>query len=554
MKRYQHPRAHTLGIITFTTLFVAALPAQRASAAPPMYRVTILTGMEEAVSVNNKGQVAGSVKAPDGNWHLALWEKGILRDLGVPNSGQLPDYYLEFASYRGVKIGNDGTVYGSMSGAGWSLEFWPLRWSAATQAMDWLTTDIAHAIVDVNDKRQVLLNIHDYDYANPVVFGADGAKYYPDCAFIENWGPTQCYATGINNNGDVVGRMTHRYPITGSAFVPFFARGSQVTKLPKTTDLPDEWEGQAFDINNVGLIGGFVGATLWSGGHNVLWKDGVIVKILPSNVVPRALNDVGDAVGGDVYLGGVAYPTHLIIDPNDPLRDLVGGNAVDINEVGWILINSPDPYRQPYPPALLVPIDTTAAPPTMVTPIAGDNRINAAEKAAGVKISGSGEPLAAITGKLKAVTKSAKGSGTGVWSIKLSAADITTIGEGATVLSVTQKDYAGNLSAARTATLTIDTIPPPKPTIKPVTADNVVQPAERANGLTVSGLVAATTRVAVRVGSVSKTATGTSSGTWSVRLTAAEAGSLPKGSVLVSATTTDTAGNTSRTTRTFQNI
>ncbi len=95
-----------------------------------------------------------------------------------------------------------------------------------------------------------------------------------------------------------------------------------------------------------------------------------------------------------------------------------------------------------------------AAPTISQTVLAGDDRVNALERAAGVPLSGTAEPFAAITVRLTNMATGVNGSArtiyanaSGQWSYTLSVVDFGQVGEGNIRLHVFQTDVAGNNSA-----------------------------------------------------------------------------------------------------------
>ena len=167
--------------------------------------------------------------------------------------------------------------------------------------------------------------------------------------------------------------------------------------------------------------------------------------------------------------------------------------------------------------------DTPPTAPT-ISPVGADGLLGAAAV---------GKPLAV----------SGRGEGTdGTWAVTLPANALPATGNA--TLSVTASDLAGNVSTPATQTLTIDTTPPPAPTIQFTGgADNYVNAAEKAAGVTLAGTAEADSTVKVTVGTVSHDAKAGADGKWSVAFAGAE---LPAdGTHLVTAVATDKAGNAS---------
>ncbi len=194
-----------------------------------------------------------------------------------------------------------------------------------------------------------------------------------------------------------------------------------------------------------------------------------------------------------------------------------------------------------------ITVDTIAPAAPTISLVAGDDIVNAAE--AGSTITGTNEAGATVALSLGGNTRAATVTGT-TWSYSLVAADITAMGQGAETLSATQTDGAGNTSAAGTRTISVDTVVPAVPTIATIAGDDVVNVAEAGAGITVSGTGEAGATLTLGLSSGTTLAAGNTvvvsgAGTWSKAVSAADITAMNQGAETVSATQTDTAGNTS---------
>ena len=108
-----------------------------------------------------------------------------------------------------------------------------------------------------------------------------------------------------------------------------------------------------------------------------------------------------------------------------------------------------------------IDVDTEAPKAPELNQVTGDNIINTSEAAAGFDITGTGEPGATITfaGPALAGGNTATVQNDGTWSIPVTKADVTAMGEGNTNLSLTQTDSAGNISPPTTQSITVDALP-----------------------------------------------------------------------------------------------
>lgn len=185
--------------------------------------------------------------------------------------------------------------------------------------------------------------------------------------------------------------------------------------------------------------------------------------------------------------------------------------------------------------------DTPPTAPT-ISPVGADGLLGAAAVGKPLAVSGRGEANSLIKLTLGAQNLETVVGADGTWAVTLPANALPATGNA--TLSVTASDLAGNVSTPATQTLTIDTTPPPAPTIQFTGgADNYVNAAEKAAGVTLAGTAEADSTVKVTVGTVSHDAKAGADGKWSVAFAGAE---LPAdGTLLVTAVATDKAGNAS---------
>jgi hypothetical protein len=186
-------------------------------------------------------------------------------------------------------------------------------------------------------------------------------------------------------------------------------------------------------------------------------------------------------------------------------------------------------------------IDTTAPGAPVINAVAGDGRVNLAEKAIGVSVTGTAEAGVNVAVTLGNTTKAAVATD-GVWSVNFASGEIPSDGPGS--ISAVATDGAGNVGAARSLAFTVDTIAPAGPTIAAVETNNVVNMAEKADGVTISGGAESGSTVSVNWGGVIKSAVASVGGTWSA---AFAAGEVPQDalSTTLAVSAQDAAGNTS---------
>ncbi|WP_435183499.1 cadherin domain-containing protein [Cylindrospermopsis raciborskii G7] len=178
-------------------------------------------------------------------------------------------------------------------------------------------------------------------------------------------------------------------------------------------------------------------------------------------------------------------------------------------------------------------------PPVTIGVIAGNDILNAAEKAAGAVITGTATGLAQVQVTIAGQRKTVNVNG-GNWTANFTPQELP--GDGSYSVESIGIAQSGSQTIAASRTLLLDTTPPNAPVINPITGDDIINPTERSSGITITGTAEANSRVRLTFGNVTRTVTAIN-GQWSVNISAGE---LPSEGILsLLATATDTAGNTS---------
>ncbi|MCG0455173.1 Ig-like domain-containing protein, partial [Enterobacter cloacae complex sp. ECC445] len=192
-------------------------------------------------------------------------------------------------------------------------------------------------------------------------------------------------------------------------------------------------------------------------------------------------------------------------------------------------------------------VDATA-PVVTVDTVAGDNVINASEASAGVAISGTttAEAGQTVTVTLGGKSYTAQVQQGGIWSVNVPGADLSALADNGYTVQVSVSDAAGNPGSAGKA-ITLDTTPPTV-SFNVVAGDDVINSVEHGQAQIVSGSATGANvgdKVVITVGSNQYTTTVDASGNWSVGVPASVISALTDGTVTLSATITDGAGNSS---------
>ncbi|HII3286732.1 TPA: Ig-like domain-containing protein [Enterobacter roggenkampii] len=192
-------------------------------------------------------------------------------------------------------------------------------------------------------------------------------------------------------------------------------------------------------------------------------------------------------------------------------------------------------------------VDATA-PTVTIDTVAGDKVINGSEAAAGVAISGTttAEAGQTVTVTLGGKSYTAQVQQGGVWSVNVPGSDLTALADSGYTVQVSVSDAAGNPGSAG-KTITLDTTPPTV-SFNVVAGDDVINSVEHGQAQIVSGSATGANvgdKVVITLGSHQYTTTVDASGNWSVGVPASVISALTDGTVTLSATITDSAGNSS---------
>ncbi|BBJ63141.1 Ig-like domain-containing protein [Enterobacter asburiae] len=192
-------------------------------------------------------------------------------------------------------------------------------------------------------------------------------------------------------------------------------------------------------------------------------------------------------------------------------------------------------------------VDATA-PAVSIDTVAGDNVINASEAAAGVAISGTttAEVGQTVTVTLGGKSYTAQVQQGGIWSVNVPGTDLSALADNGYTVQVSVSDAAGNPGSAGKA-ITLDTTPPTV-SFNAVAGDDVINSVEHGQTQIVSGTATGASvgdKLVITIGSNQYTTTVDASGNWSVGVPASVISALTDGTVTLSATITDSAGNSS---------
>ncbi|EMV2415100.1 Ig-like domain-containing protein [Escherichia coli] len=254
-----------------------------------------------------------------------------------------------------------------------------------------------------------------------------------------------------------------------------------------------------------------------------------------------------------VTLNNNTYQTTVQADGtwsvNVPAADLSGLTASSYTVTATVSDKAGNPASADHALA----VDVTA-PDLTINTVAGDDIINAIEHGQALVVSGTSTGAAAgdvvtvnLNGKNYTTTLDASGN----WSVGIPAADVTALSTGSQTITASLSDRAGN-SDSTTHDVTVD-LSGPTLSINTVSGDDIINNSEKTQDLTISGGssgLATGTTVTVMLNGLAYSATTDGTGNWSVTVPASAVGALGEAVYQISASATDSAGNSGSTTHT----
>lgn len=197
-------------------------------------------------------------------------------------------------------------------------------------------------------------------------------------------------------------------------------------------------------------------------------------------------------------------------------------------------------------PVVTLTYDNTPPASAEIAAVSGDNIITAAEKTAGVAVSGTAEANGTVELKLGGTTKLVAVDAEGKWNTTLSAAELPAA-DGQYALTATAIDAAGNRGPAATSSVTLHTNST-APVIGNIANDDIINAAEAAAGVKLQGSAEAGSKVELAFGTNKVAATADANGHWEVT---APATGIADGKYTLTAAVTSPAGGTASATRAF---
>ncbi|TKY84172.1 Ig-like domain-containing protein [Pectobacterium polonicum] len=193
------------------------------------------------------------------------------------------------------------------------------------------------------------------------------------------------------------------------------------------------------------------------------------------------------------------------------------------------------------------PLTVDTLPPLLsIDMLVDTSDIGLADALAGLPLSGKAEAGLQVTITVGTATYSAVADNNGIWQITIAANDLLALGDGVKTLQASVTDGAGNASTT-SIDITLKTQALPTLTLDSLYDNNVLTSAELATETTVGGSytnLPVGTAIQVTIGAYTVTGVTLAGGLWSATIPANALNILADGNVQVSATVTDSAGNT----------
>ena len=306
-----------LGASALLSCLLAPLPGQ----AGPLYSVTALPTGFLPVDINNRGQIAGTVRARTGHDHAGLLSDGTIIDLDVFGGAYAEARSLNDAgAVAGSAYANDGVSHGFIVQDGNVTDL-----GAGTNALR------------INNRGEVVGQVERDGGIDSFVYTHGSLVLLDDLT-----GHTGLNVRDINDAGAIVGNIATGVPPRLPSHPVLYQEGT-LTDLGTLAGRPYN-DAQA--INNAGRVAGF--SEVGDGAlHAFIYEHGVLTDVGTfggPDMFIRDINESGIFVGygtTQAQLGvGFAYINGALVDVNtliDPASGWILGSAFGINDAGQIV-------------------------------------------------------------------------------------------------------------------------------------------------------------------------------------------------------------------------
>ncbi|MCA5917993.1 Ig-like domain-containing protein [Pectobacterium brasiliense] len=460
------------------------------------------SGRPIIVNVTINGQIYQGLAQADGTWSVTV-PAGDLQNM--------PNGITAITATLTDAAGNTGTVSHSIT-----LDTDPAQ--APTLTIATLSTDDYLNLAESGQPLIISGSSQNVEQGQQVTITLNGGIYFATVGADGSWS-VQVPATDVGTIPD--GKQTVSASVTDVSGNPGSATHS-ITVITDATNLP------AITITTLS-------------GNDVISAQDTQSDLLISGSTTNV--QVGQRV--TVMLNSKTYLATVGADgswsttvPASDVQNLPQGNQ-DVTATVSDIAQNPATATHPFT------VDTL--PPLLsIDMLVDTSDIGLADALAGLPLSGKAEAGLLVTIKVGTAVYSVVADSNGIWQIAIAANDLLALGDGVKTLEASVTDGAGNASAT-SIDITLKTQSLPTLTLDSLYDNNVLTVAELATATTIGGSytnLPVGTTIQVTIGTYTTTGVTLAGGLWSATIPANALSILADGNMQVSATVTDSAGNT----------
>ncbi|WJM81528.1 Ig-like domain-containing protein [Pectobacterium brasiliense] len=460
------------------------------------------SGRPIIVNVTINGQIYQGLAQTDGTWSVTV-PAGDLQNM--------PNGITAITASLTDAAGNTGTVSHSIT-----LDTDPAK--APTLTIATLSTDDYLNLAESGQPLTISGSSQNVEQGQQVTITLNGGIYFATVGADGSWS-VQVPATDVGNLPD--GKQTVSASVTDVSGNPGSATHS-ITVITDATNLPA--------ITIAPLSGNDVVSAQDT--QSDLLISGSTTNVQVGQRVTVTLNS-------KTYLATVgADGSWSTTVPASDVQNLPQGNQ-DVTATVSNIAQNPATATHPFT------VDTL--PPLLsIDMLVDTSDIGLADALAGLPLSGKAEAGLLVTIKVGSAIYNVVADSNDVWQIAIAANDLLALGDGVKTLEASVTDGAGNASAT-SINITLKTQSLPTLTLDTLYDNNVLTVAELATATTIGGSytnLPVGTVIQVTIGTYTTTGVTLAGGLWSATIPANALSILADGNMQVSATVTDSAGNT----------
>ncbi|MDE8556865.1 Ig-like domain-containing protein [Pantoea vagans] len=448
----------------------------------------------DTVAVSFNGEIYSATVDPNGTWSVTVPAAIIsqLSDALYPVDVVISDAYG-----NSTTVGSSVTVLAATSPA---LTIDPVTGDNLIDSAEQLT-DIL-----------VTGNVTGVPAGQPVLLTINGQSYDGVVQANGGWSVT-LPAGSLGAAGD----KTFTVAITDVAGNPALPAQGQFTVI--TTNVPSLSIAPISDDNALNVLDAQSDLILSGGSANLPANSPISVTLVPGGTLYSTTTDENGS--------------WTLTVPAADLANLAQGNTT-------VTVTSGDVQTS----QTLLVATTPLAEPQINTPFT-DGILNTEEASTAQTLTGSVQPGQAVSVTLGGISYPATVAANGDWSVTLTPDALQALAQGSNPVTVTVSDVAGN-SSSISEPITVDTGVPAL-TVNPIATDGIINAAETATDLTVSGTVAPGSSVSLVLNGETYSAIVAADGSWTATVPAADLQQLTDGRYDLNVTVTSVSGNVATT-------